>query len=145
MEKAYAEVDKILSFMDKKYVDKVPVQMREYFKLAKLQGYDPDINPNIPLSEQHLEKQTFAILAMLNLNHWCEDAIKRQELINKYKENDVKKEQEARKKYNPDDLFKERKKTRENVALANIEDDSFFKRILKKILNFFKKGENSGK
>ena len=45
--KAYAEVDKILSFMEVKYVEKVPKKMREMFKNEKLQDYEPNIDKNI--------------------------------------------------------------------------------------------------
>ena len=47
--KAYAEVDKILSFMGFRYVEKVPKKMRDMFKNEKLQGYEPNIDKNTPL------------------------------------------------------------------------------------------------
>ena len=58
LSKAYAEVDKVLTFMENKYVEKIPVKMREMFKNEKLEGYNPIINPKIPLDEQNLQKRT---------------------------------------------------------------------------------------
>ena len=76
--KAYAEVDKILSFIGFRYVEKVPKKMREMFKNEKLQGYEPNIDKNTPLEEQKLERKTLAILAMLNINYWCENEEEKQ-------------------------------------------------------------------
>ena len=54
--KAYAEVDKILSFMDTTYVEKIPQKMRDLFRNEKLQNYEPNIDPKISLDEQNLQK-----------------------------------------------------------------------------------------
>lgn len=91
--KAYAEVDEILSFMEDVYIDKIPKKLRELFKNERLEDYKPNINPKIPLDEQKLQKKTFSILAMLNLNYWCEDEKEKQDLIAIYAENDRKKEE----------------------------------------------------
>ena len=90
--KAYAEVDKILSFMEFQYVKKVPIKMRELFRNNGLKGYEPMIDKNIPLDQQKLQRKTLAILALLNLNYWCENQEENQELIKAYSENDQKRE-----------------------------------------------------
>lgn len=146
--KAYTEVDVILSYMEKVYIDKVPKKMRELFRNEKLQGYKPNINPKIPLDEQNLQNKTYDILAMLNLNYWCESEEEKQELISIYAENDRKKEAELREKYNPDNLFKkkelqeekiEQKISEENKALIEYRENNLFKRIINKIMSLFKK------
>ena len=143
--KAYAEVDMILSFMEVKYVEKIPKKMRELFENKKLQNYEPKINPQIPLDEQNLQKKTYAILAMLNLNYWCDDKNEKQELIKIYAENDRKKEEESREKYNPDNIFKKNEKENipnieeKNTALVEYKESNFFKKIIRKIMNLFKK------
>ena len=95
--KAYAEVDKILSFMEIQYVEKVPRKLREVFKNEKIKDYDPDIKKDIPLNEQNLERKTYAILAMLDLNYWCSNEEK-QELMRAYSNNDKNKEEKKKKK-----------------------------------------------
>ena len=147
--KAYAEVDEILSFMEDVYIDKIPKKLRELFKNERLEDYKPNINPKIPLDEQKLQKKTYSILAMLNLNYWCEDEKEKQDLIAIYSENDRKKEEELREKYNPDKLFKKKeteqkieepkKNTAENTALVEYKEEKFFKKLIKKIMNFFKR------
>ena len=146
--KAYAEVDEILSFMEDVYIDKIPKKLRELFKNERLEDYKPNIDPKIPLDEQKLQKKTFSILAMLNLNYWCEDEKEKKDLIAIYAENDRKKEEELREKYNPDNLFKKKeteqkieepqKNTSENTVLVEYKEEKFFKKLIKKIMNCFK-------
>lgn len=143
--KAYAEVDKILSFMDTTYVEKIPKKMRDLFRNEKLQNYEPNIDPKISLDKQNLQKKTYAILAMLNLNYWCKDEEEKKELIKLYAENDRKKEDELREKYNPDNIFKNKQKenisnTEEtNTSLIEYKESNFFKKIISKIMNLFKR------
>ena len=146
--KAYAEVDEILPFMEDVYIDKIPKKLRELFKNERLEDYKPNIDPKIPLDEQKLQKKTFSILAMLNLNYQCEDEKEKQDLIAIYAENDRKKE-ELREKYNLDNLFKKKeteqkieepqKNTAENTVLVEYKEEKFFKKLIKKIMNFFKR------
>lgn len=143
--KAYAEVDKILSFMDTTYVEKIPQKMRDLFRNEKLQNYEPNIDPKISLDEQKLQKKTYAILAMLNLNYWCKDEEEKKELIKLYAENDRKREEELRKKYNPDNIFKNKQtenisNTEEtNTSLIEYKETNFFKKIISKIMSLFKR------
>lgn len=141
--KAYAEVDEILSLMESEYIEKIPKKMREMFKKERPNDYNPLIQIDIPLEEQKLQRKTFAILAMLNLNYWCEDEVERQKLIEIYVENDKKREAELREKYNPDNIFKNRnnieQKENENLALIQYHEENFIKKILNKIINFFRK------
>lgn len=142
--KAYSEVDKILSFMEIRYVEKVPKKMREMFKNEKLQDYEPNIDKNIPLEEQQLERKTLAILAMLNLNYWCENEEEKEELIRAYSNNDKKRNEELREKYNPDNIFKNKNKereveqiTEEITAIAEYKKENFVKKLLNKIKRLF--------
>lgn len=143
--KAYAEVDKILSFMEVKYVEKVPQKMREMFKNEKLQGYEPKIDKDLPLDQQNLQRKTLAILTLLNLNYWCENQEEKQELIKAYSENDRKREKEIREKYNPDNIFKKNndvkkieKVTEDVTSLIEYKEESFIKKLLNKIKRLFK-------
>ena len=143
---AYAEVYEILSFMEQKYVDMIPLKLLELFKEEKEKEYKPNIKPTIPLDEQNLQKKTLSILAMLNLNYWCEDENEKKELIALYAENDKIKEEELREKYNPDNLFRKKEQIvedneikQENTQLIEYKEQTIFKKILNKIMNFFKK------
>lgn len=140
--KAYAEVDEILALMENKYIEKIPRKMREMFKDERALDYKPEIKVDIPLDEQNLQRKTFAILAMLNLNYWCEDENEKQKLLQVYAENDKKKEEELRERYNPDNIFKNKQmqgQKEENTALIEIREENFIKKIIRKIMKFFKK------
>jgi len=148
---AYCEVDMILGQMEKEYVNKIPSKLRNLFKEQKKKDYLPDIKADVPLVEQKLMRKTIAILAMLNLNYWCEDEEEKQDLIQIYSENDKKREEELREKYNPDDLFKKVNKDTEttnietsenntNTALIEYKESFFtrFKNFIFKILHISK-------
>ena len=129
-----------------RYVEKVPKKMREMFKNEKLQDYEPNINKNIPLEEQQLERKTLAILAMLNLNYWCENQKEKQELLRAYSDNDKKIEEELREKYNPDNIFKNKNKeqdveqeTDKITSVVEYREKNFIKKLLDKIKRLFRR------
>ena len=142
--KAYAEVDVILSNMENAYVEKIPKKMRELFKNEKLQEYAPNINPKIQLDEQNLQRKTYAILAMLNLNYWCKDENEKKELIAIYTENDKKRENGLREKYNPDDIFKNRNRVvpqeeqqYEETRMTVVQEEKWYQKIFNIIKGLF--------
>ena len=146
LSKAYAEVLLILSYMEQKYVDMIPKKLLELFNEEKDKNYQPNINPNISLAEQNLQRKTLALLAMLNLNYWCKDGNEKQEMLKMYAKNDKKIEAEMRERYNPDNLFKTRKKVEQNdeakeesTEIIEYKEQNIFKKILNKIMKFFKK------
>ena len=143
---AYCEVDIILGQMEEEYVNKVPSELRKLFKEQKRMDYSPEIKVDVPLADQNLMRKTVAILAMLNLNYWCEDEKEKQDLIQMYSENDKKREAELREKYNPDNLFKKKDieveevtENTESKELIEYKKENFFKMILRKIFSIFKK------
>ncbi len=143
---AYCEVDIILGQMEEEYVNKVPSELRKLFKEQKRMDYSPEIKADVPLADQNLMRKTIAILAMLNLNYWCEDEKEKQDLIQMYSENDKKREAELREKYNPDNLFKKKDieveevtENTESKELIEYKKENFFKMILRKIFSIFKK------
>ncbi len=145
LSKVYTEVLLILSYMEQTYVDMIPKKLLELFNEKKDKNYQPNINPNVSLKEQNLQRKTLALLAMLNLNYWCKDENEKKEMLKKYFENDEKKEIEMRKIYNVDNLFKKQNniKQRDNIRqdateLIVYKEQNIFKKILKKIMKFLK-------
>lgn len=148
LSKAYSEVLEILSYMEQKYVDKIPQKLLDLFNEEKNKDYIPNINPNISLAEQGLQRKTLALLAMLNLNYWCENEEEKQEMLKMYSENDKKREEEIREKYNPDNLFKKKEQIivdnevkQENTQLIEYKEKNIFKKIINRIMKFFKKND----
>lgn len=145
----YSEVYAVLCLMDSQYIDKIPNQLMELVRSEKNEKYAPNIKIDIPLDEQGLQRKTLAFLAMLNLNYWCENEKEKQELLEMYSENDRIAETELQEIYNPENIFHKKKQEKinsdekqENTQMIESEEKSIFKKILKKIMNFFKKNND---
>lgn len=108
---AYVEVLEILNHMDKKYVEKIPLELIEFFKQNSSKEYKFYLDKNIPFEEQSLKEHTINILAMLNLNYWCESEEHKKNLLKKYYDNEMEYQKKLMERYNTDNLFKKDKKT----------------------------------
>ena len=144
---AYAEIDEILNLLEDKYRDKVPEKVRAFFKEEKMVDYKPTIDVNTPLIQQNLKRETIVLLAILNINYWCENEEEKQFFLNELaKSEDEKKKLEE--KYNPNNLFKNKNNNDvstdkivepQNISMVEYKKQGIFKRILDKITRFFKK------
>ena len=142
---AYSEVNQFLKLIGEKKSNKIPFKLRKFFEREMDKNYIPTIDANIPIKEQKLKRKTIAIIAGLNLQYWCKEDEK-QKLLEIYFNNENKHKKELQEKYNPDNIFKKSKKiveedttSTENMQLSLVEEDKWYKKILKKISNFFKK------
>ena len=139
---AYAEIDEILNLLEDNYKEKIPKKVRDFFKEEKMNDYYPKIDINKPLIEQNLRRETIILLAILELNYWCEDEEKKQYFLNKLAENE-KEEKELEERYNPDNLFKKRIKdnTVRDLSMVEYKKSNFIQVVLQKIMRFFKRGK----
>lgn len=141
---AYSEVYEILNLLDKEYKEKVPDKVRTFFEEERLKDYKPEINVDIPLIDQNLKRETITLLAILNLNYWCDTPEEKQEIIDELANNE-KERQELLEKYNPDNLFKNKQNKDKNtintqeVSLVEYKKPNLIQKILSKIVRLFKK------
>lgn len=144
---AYSEVYEILNLLDKDYKEKVPDKVRTFFKEERLKDYKPEIDTDTPLIDQNLKRETIVLLAILNLNYWCETPEEKQEILDELSQNE-KEKQDLLEEYNPDNLFKKKPNdvvenedtiNIQEVSLVEYKKQGLFKRILDKITRFFKK------
>ena len=139
---AYSEVLAIINLMEEKYKNKIPNSVLQIFKDEKKENYNPVINIEESFLNQNLQRETLVILAILNLNYWCENEQEKIDLLKEYAENDKIKEENLRKMYNPDNMFKnkntERISENENKQLIEYKEN-MFKKIWNKIKIFFKR------
>lgn len=141
---SYTEVLTILNHMEMEYQEKIPKKLIDFFERNSAKDYKFDIDLAIPLKEQELKTKTLSLLAMLNLNYWCNSDEEKQELIKHYSENEKKYQEELREKYNPDNLFKKRNQEnkreediiKNEVALVEYKE-SIFKRFINRLKNIF--------
>lgn len=139
---AYSEVLEILNNMDKKYVNKIPKKLIDYFNDNSSDNYIKHIDPNVDLKEQKLSKKTLDILALINLKYWTKSEEHRKRLLKQYSENEKNLQKERAKKYNTDDLFKNNntKKFNNTNEVALIERKaSLITRFINKIKSIIKK------
>ena len=139
---AYAEIDEILNLLEDNYRERVPKKVRDFFKEEKMKDYHPEIDIEKPLIEQNLKRETIVLLAILNLNYWCENEEEKQRFLNELDKNEEEKK-ELEEKYNPDNLFKKEKQIKilkeENTSLIEYKKTNMLKRVFEKIMNFFKR------
>lgn len=102
---AYNEVLCILNQMSEDDVDKIPKEVIERLRQNVSDEYIAKYDSSKSLDEQGYQNETLAILAMLNLNYWCNNNEEKARLISKYKQNEIKLENEKKIKYNPDKIF----------------------------------------
>ena len=141
---AYSEVYEILNLLDKDYKEKVPDKVRTFFKEERLKDYKPEIDTDTPLIDQNLKRETIALLAILNLNYWCDTPEEKQEILDELANNE-KEKQELLEKYNPDNLFKNKPEKKQEIAhteelsVVEYKKPNFIQKLLSKIARLFKK------
>ena len=141
---AYVEVLEVLKCMDKKYVEKIPEKLIEFFK----DNSDTEYNfiLDVPIEKKELKKESMNLLAMLNINYWCEDEEHKKELLSKYYENEIRIQEELLEKYSYEKLFKNKTENIQGNDLVEDEitsllkpQESFLRKIINKIKKFFNK------
>ena len=140
---AYCEVDKILELISNDMSNKIPVKLKEFFKREMDKNYIPKIDINKPIKEQNLKRKTIIIISNLNLQYWCKDENKKQELLRQYSNNNRKHQEELREKYNPDNMFKNRQSNEVSKEIQNLpvekKNENIFNIVINKIKKFFGK------
>ena len=105
---AYSEIDEFLRLLSIEKRNKVPQKLRELFKQERDREYIKWIDPSIAIKEQNLKEETLALIALLNLQYWCEDEAEKARLQKVYSNNEKAYEEMLQVKFNPDDIFKKR-------------------------------------
>lgn len=139
---AYSEIDEFLGLLSDEQRNKVPQKLREFFREEKDENYIKGISPTEPIKNQNLKEETLGIIALLNLQYWCEDENEKQRLKEVYAKNEQVYQEMLQASFNPDDIFKKRtsnvekeQEQSENTQLVEYKEP-IIKRIFNKILNF---------
>ena len=137
---AYAEIDEILNLLEDDYRERVPKKVRDFFKEEKMKDYHPEIDIEKPLIAQNLKRETMVLLAILNLNYWCENEEEKQRFLNELDKNEEEKK-ELEEKYNPDNLFKKKQdeSTENNLQIIEYKKPNFIQILLTKIKKILKR------
>lgn len=137
---AYAEVLDVLDNMETEYVEKIPQTFINYLKENSSSEYQKHVTLDKPLEKQNLNSKTLSILAAINLKYWVESEEHKQDLINQYRENGLKKAEDLKEFFDYNDIFDNNKNEKINTNLENnkpkeennlpAERKSLFKRII---------------
>ena len=141
---AYSEVYEILNLLEDEYKNRVPKKVIEFFERERDEKYNPIIEIDVPLDKQNLKRETMVLLAILNMNYWCDNEDEKQEMLKSFNENEVSKklkEKELAEKYNPDNLFKKNEihEVIEEVAMVEYKEPNCIQKIISKIKSLFRR------
>ena len=133
------EVDTILNFMGKEYINKLPDKLISFIKENMDSTYISEINVNTPINEQILKNDTRILLSLIYRNYWCSEEKKKLLLEeDKYLKSEC--EKAIYQKYNPDNIFKN--KTQNIISEENIVENvsmvEYKESIFTKIKNWIK-------
>lgn len=133
---AYAELDTFIELLDDSLKNKIPTKLREFFKREKDVSYVKNINPNIPVKEQNLKRETLSLIALINLEYLCEDENEKARLNEIYKKNEVEYKEQMKEKYNLNFLNKEEYKTTKE-EIIEYKKESWYMKIIHKVKKLF--------
>lgn len=141
---AYSEVCTILNMLEDEYKERVPKNVMDFFEEERDKEYNPIIDVNIPLEKQNLKRKTLVLLAILNLNYWCDSEEEKQEILDSFAKNEELKrlkEKELTENYNINNLFNkiENTENKTEVSLIEYKEQNFIKKIISKIKSLFRR------
>ena len=151
---AAVEVLDILDNTNKEDVNKIPKSFIKFLVDNASLEYKVNLDHSKPINELNLKEKTKELLGYIYIKWWCNDKDK-EKYMQEIKELEIKREEEKKEKYNPDKIFENRKKEKQNnIIEENMRNDnennnetvwvvkykeSIFKKIINKIINFFKR------
>ena len=141
---AYSEVCTILNMLEDEYKERVPKNVMDFFEEERDKEYNPIIDVNIPLEKQNLKRKTLVLLAILNLNYWCDSEEEKQEILDSFAKNEELKrlkEKELTENYNINNLFNkiENTENKAEVSLIEYKEQNFIQKIISKIKSLFRR------
>ena len=139
----YVDISVIISMMPTEMKSKISNSFINFIENNKSNNYVSNINPNIPLKEQNIRKETKEMLGIIYRDYLCNEEEKIN-LLQEEKRELTKLEDEKREIYNPDNIFKknnlkdnnEEKSIKDEVSIVEYKE-SIIKRIITKIKNLF--------
>ena len=134
---AFKEVYEILQNTEDALVEKIPQKFIEFLQSNMNKNYQTSIDNTIEIDKQPILPETEDILALIYRSYWVTNEEKL-EFANIDKQEQMKQELQGK---NIDEIFEKRKNI-DNITIDNnlmvIEEESFIKKIFRKILKFFK-------
>lgn len=135
---SFTETYDIVMHLEKSLYNKIPNSFIQMLKDNKDDNYKVNIDYSKNINEQALLKDTRVLLSLIYRDYICSKE-KRQELIEKDKIELKEYEETLNEKYDIENIFENRKKVQAQEQTQMVEyKETFFKKIINKILKFFK-------
>ncbi len=141
-EKCLVQLDEILKYLSNEDLQKIPNEVKEAITIEKDKNYSWKYDKSKTLVQQNLDRKTIAILSYLNMEYLLNDEQK--ELMRKiHKSNEEKLEKNKHEKYNYNNLFKKAntENIKEEVALVEIKEEKWYKKVFTFLKRFFIKNK----
>ena len=144
--KAYSEVLEILKYIPIEDYNKIPKNEIELFKAYADNDYIFNYDTNKTLDEQNVSDITKGIIILLFRDYWATEK-QRNMIISKQNYDRIKLEEKKKEKYNSNNIFINNSRNslvdipekEQEMLLVKIEDIKWYKKILSRIKNFFRK------
>ena len=145
---ALSEVNIVLENTEDEIVKKIPNNFIKFIKENQDKNYKIELEYGKSLIEQNLKKETREILALIYRDYICTPE-ERKELIKQEQEEKIRIEKEKEEKYNIDfnaiaenrrknNIIEKLENTNNSMSLIEKEEEKWYKKIIYKILKFFK-------
>lgn len=142
LKKAYTEVLEILNHMEPKYKEKIPEKLLKQMEAKKLEGYEFKLDFSIPFKDNMFSSKTLSLLAMINLNYWCETEEEKQVQREVHEANDRKQKEtqtETNTTIKREEIVQTIEETNTEPFLwLELPEDTWFEKLIYRIKYFFK-------
>ena len=138
--KSLCEVAEVLENSEENIQQKIPKKLKDFIYNNRISNYNPRIDFSKEDWEEDLSEDAKSIIALIYRD--CLVSKEERKKLLKIEEN------ELYEKYNPDNIFKnnnesekinEEMNSTDSISLTSQEEQVWYKKIIKKILSFFKK------
>lgn len=136
-EEVCSDISIIIGMMPKEMKDKISNNFIDFIENNKSRQYVSNINPNVPINQQGIKKETKEMLGMIYRDYLCLD----DERIRLQEEdrNEIKKNyNKLQEKYQRDNLFIKEKKEKEK-RLVVVTKEKWYKKIFRVLKKFLGK------
>lgn len=139
---ALSEVIEVLNHTESNIINKIPKKFISFLFDNMDKTYEVNIDFLDDNWDKNIQEDTKSILAIIYRDYVATQP-ERQLLLEEEKNERIKQEQIIREKYNPDNIFKHHlddkdpEHTLENKYLVEVKESSWYKKIIRKILDFF--------
>lgn len=124
-------------------IDKIPVELINFFKENADESYKCDFDYNANIEDLHLRDETYGLISMICYNYWCESQEEKKQYLNLLEDKEKEYQEHINEKYNLDNLFISQEKNKDNIRrempMVKYNKEKWNKKIILFLKRIFKK------